>query len=80
MAKLVIAALLILAVSSTLFSLSANFTVTYEQKYDELVHAYYDQKLFQQGTNSLFIYANPARSLLEQHRGVGFIEGYITYK
>jgi hypothetical protein len=64
MAKVVIAALLILAVRTTLFSLSSNFTVTYQQKYDELVHAYYDQKIFQQGTNSLSIYANPDKSLL----------------
>lgn len=30
--------------------------------------------------NYIHIYANPEKSLLDQHRGTGFLEGYTTYK
>jgi hypothetical protein len=63
----------------TLFSVSSNFTVSYKQSQDELAHAYYDQKLNQHGMNYFYAYANGLKSLLDQHRGAGFLEGYTTY-
>lgn len=32
------------------------------------------------GWNYLHIYANGRKSLLEQHRGAGFLEGYVSYR
>lgn len=66
--------------AATLFSVSPNFTVSYQQTHDQLAHAYYDQKLNQHGMNYYYAYANGAKSLLDQHRGVGFLEGYTTYQ
>lgn len=76
--------LLILLIAScgycTLFSVSSDFKVSYEVTHNELAHAYYDQKLNEQGMNYISIYANAEKSLIDQHRGAGFIEGYTTYK
>lgn len=30
--------------------------------------------------NYLWVYANKQHSLLDQHRGAGYLEGYATYK
>jgi hypothetical protein len=30
--------------------------------------------------NYIYVYANGEKSLLDQHRGAGFIEGYMTYR
>lgn len=32
------------------------------------------------GWNNLYVYANGEKSLMEQHRGAGFLEGYATFK
>jgi hypothetical protein len=37
--------LVLTASAATLFSLSSNYTVSFERAHDELAHAYYDQKL-----------------------------------
>jgi len=72
--KIAIVALLLISITATtLFSVSPTFTVTYEKHFDELAHAYYDQKLNQHGMNYIYVYANSAKSLLDQHRGTGFL-------
>lgn len=38
-------ALVLSATAATLFSVTPNFTISYEKRVDELAHAYYDQKL-----------------------------------
>jgi hypothetical protein len=78
--KLVSLLLLVFVGTSTLFSVSANYKVTYEVTHDELAHIYYDQKLNEHGMNYIHAYANAEKSLLDQHRGVGFLEGYTTYR
>ena len=65
---------------ATLLSVSPNYTVSYQVSHDELAHAYYDQKLNSQGMNYFYSYANGIKSLLDQHRGAGFLEGYATYQ
>lgn len=66
--------------SGTLYSVSPDFKVTYEQSYNELAHATYDQKSNEQGWNYLYVNANEKYGLLDQHRGAGFIEGYVSYR
>jgi hypothetical protein len=68
------------SVNCTLFSVSADFKVSYTTTHNELAHIYYEQRLNEQGTNYIHAYANAEKSLLEQHRGVGFLEGYTTYR
>jgi hypothetical protein len=70
---------LLLVANCTLFSLSPNYTVSYETHYDELAHIHYEQHLNDHGMNYIYVYANSAVSLLDQHRGAGFLEGYTTY-
>lgn len=62
-----------LASTATLYSVSSNFTVTFEKSYDELAHAEYEETLYETGWNYLHVYANGRKSLLEQHRGAGFL-------
>lgn len=72
--------LLVEICSCTLFSVSTDFKITYDKTHNELAHAYYEQHLNEQGTNYIHIYTNPEKTLLEQHQGAGFLEGYTTYK
>jgi len=66
--------LLVAAVSAaTLISISPNYTISYQKSYDELAHIYYDQKMNEHGMNYLYVYGNSAVSLLDQHRGAGFL-------
>ena len=78
--KLIALILLVSTCTSTLFSVNANYKVSYEVTHDELAHIYYEQKLNEHGMNYIHAFANAERSLLDQHRGVGFLEGYTTYK
>jgi hypothetical protein len=78
--QLILLSLLLFSASGTLFSVGADFKVSYETSYGELAHIYYEQRLNDQGTNFIRVYANAERTLLEQHRGAGFLEGYTTYK
>ncbi len=66
--------------NATLYSLQPDYTVTYQQSPTELAHCYYDLKHNTEGWNYLKIYANLNMDLLDQHRGAGFLEGYVTYK
>jgi hypothetical protein len=59
--------------SSTLFSLSANYTISLQQTHDELAHIHYDQKLNQHGMNYIHIYTNAIHPLLTQHRAAGYL-------
>ena len=78
--QLSILLVLIASVSAaTLISVSTNYTISYQKSYDELAHIYYDQKLNQHGMNYLYVYGNSLKSLVDQHRGAGFLEGYATY-
>lgn len=67
--------LLVLAwlANSTLYSVSSNFKVSFETTHDELAHIYYLQHLNDHGMNYIHAYANAEKSLLDQHRGVGFL-------
>lgn len=76
----IILLLLVSNSSATLLSVSPDFKITYEQTHSELAHIYYEQKLNEHGTNYIHIYANPEKTLLEQHQGAGFLEGYTTYR
>ena len=59
--------------SANLFSVNPDFTISYEVSSNELAHVYYDQRLFEDGMNYINIYANQDKTLLEQHRGAGFL-------
>ena len=69
---LVLCTFMLLA-SSTLYSVTSNFTITHEKSYEELAHAEYEETVYEKGWNYLHIYANGRKSLLEQHRGAGFL-------
>lgn len=71
---------LMLATTSTLYSVSSNFTVSYQTSYEELAHAEYEDTVYEKGWNYLHIYANGRKTLIEQHRGAGFLEGYVSYR
>lgn len=72
--KVVYLLILVLSASAaTLFSVTPDYTVTFAQAHDELAHAYYDQKLNEHGMNYLYLYANGMKSLIDQHRGAGFL-------
>ena len=77
---LILALLMHSALSVTLYSVSPDFQVTYATGHNELAHLYYDQKLYENGMNYIWAYANGEKSLRDQHRGVGFLEGYATYR
>jgi hypothetical protein len=77
---LIISIMLVGMVSGTLYSVSSDFTISYQKQGNELAHAYYDLKTNSEGWNYLNVYANGEKSLLEQHRGAGFLEGYVSYK
>lgn len=47
-----------LTTSSTLYSVSSNFTVTFEKAYDELAHVEYEETVYEKGWNYLHVYAN----------------------
>jgi hypothetical protein len=68
-----LATIITLAYSSTLLSVSPDFTISYQSSFNELAHAYYDQKINSQGMNYFYAYANGLKSLVEQHRGAGFL-------
>ena len=71
--KILSLCLLMIAATSTLYSVSSNYTVSYEKNYDELAHATYEETVYEKGWNYLHIYANGRKSLNEQHRGAGFL-------
>ena len=73
-------AIIICLSQSILISVSSNYSISYQVQHDELAHAYYDQKLSSQGMNYFYSYANRVKSLVDQHRGAGFLEGYTTYQ
>ncbi len=66
-------------ISCAFYSLQPDYTVTYQKTAGQLAHCYYEQKHFSQGWNYLKIYANVDKDLIDQHRGAGFLEGYVTY-
>lgn len=66
--------------SATLYSVSTDYKVTYQRSHDELAHCTYDMKANEQGWSYLAIFANGEKDLFEQHRGAGFLEGYVTYR
>lgn len=49
---------IMLTTSSTLYSVSSNFTVTFEKAYDELAHVEYEETVYEKGWNYLHVYAN----------------------
>jgi hypothetical protein len=76
----VIIPLIMQIVEPALFSVSSNFAIGSDRTYDELAFATYEEYSYEKGWNYLHIMANDRWNLLEQHRGAGFLEGYITYR
>ena len=72
--------LLLTLAHSTLYSVNADFEVSFETSYSELAHATYEERIYEKGWNYLHIYASPHKNLVDQHRGAGFLEGYTTYR
>lgn len=77
---LIIHALILTLAFATLYSVSPDYQISYEISPNELAHATYDERIFEKGWNYLHVYANHRMGLLDQHRGAGFIEGYLEYK
>jgi hypothetical protein len=78
--SLLLIPLMIGSLNAALYSLQPDYTVTFQPTLTELAHCYYDMKHYSEGWNYLKIYANVNSDLLDQHRGAGFLEGYLTYK
>ena len=74
---LIIQATLLMLAASTLYSVSPDFKITNTASPNELAHATYSQSIYEKGWNYLHIYANDQVGLLEQHRGAGYLEGYL---
>lgn len=56
--------MLIGSVTGTLYSVSPDFTISYQKQENELAHAYYDLKTNSDGWNYLNVYANGQKTLL----------------
>ena len=76
----VVLALCIMHASPTIYSPSPGSKVSNTISPQELAHASFEEKIYETGWNHLHLYANPQRGLIEQHQGVGFLEGYLEYK
>ena len=74
-----LACLLLWVATSAIYSVNDRFEVSFDPTYDELAHVSYEQRIFEKGWNYLHAYGNPRKGLLDQHRGAGFLEGYVTY-
>lgn len=61
---LIISIMLATTVSGTLYSVSPDFTISYQKQENELAHAYYDLKTNSDGWNYLNVYANGQKTLL----------------
>lgn len=50
--------MLIGSVAGTLYSVSPDFTISYQKQGNQLAHAYYDLKINSEGWHYLNVYAN----------------------
>ena len=78
--KLALALSLPMLTSATLYSVSPDYKISLQETHSQLAHAYYREQGFSTGWNYLHIYANAEVSLIDLHRGAGYLEGYTTFR